>query len=117
VEGDGPEPVPKREVGDAGPLEGSGCLIGYRTLGPFGADTLRHMNEPDTSYARLNGNRIAYQVSGDGPIDIVIGSTSLGGSAISIPSTRSRSDSALALGPSSFDVNGEVKPGWMVLWP
>lgn len=30
------------------------------------------MNEPDTSYARLNGNRIAYQVTGDGPIDIVL---------------------------------------------
>jgi class 3 adenylate cyclase len=30
------------------------------------------VNEPDTHYARLDGNRIAYQVSGDGPIDILL---------------------------------------------
>jgi class 3 adenylate cyclase len=30
------------------------------------------MNEPDTLYARLDGHRIAYQVLGEGPIDIVL---------------------------------------------
>ena len=35
-------------------------------------DTLRVVNEPDTHYARLDGQRIAYQVFGDGPIDIVL---------------------------------------------
>ncbi|HEY6635789.1 MAG TPA: alpha/beta hydrolase, partial [Acidimicrobiia bacterium] len=29
------------------------------------------MDEPDTFYARLDGQRIAYQISGGGPIDIV----------------------------------------------
>jgi hypothetical protein len=29
------------------------------------------LNEPDTRYARLDGHRIAYQISGEGPIDIV----------------------------------------------
>jgi class 3 adenylate cyclase len=29
------------------------------------------LNEPDTHYARLDGHRIAYQISGEGPIDIV----------------------------------------------
>jgi class 3 adenylate cyclase/pimeloyl-ACP methyl ester carboxylesterase len=29
------------------------------------------LNEPDTFYARLDGHRIAYQISGGGPIDIV----------------------------------------------
>jgi class 3 adenylate cyclase/pimeloyl-ACP methyl ester carboxylesterase len=34
-------------------------------------NTLRFVNEPETLYARLDGHRIAYQVTGDGPIDIV----------------------------------------------
>jgi len=35
-------------------------------------DTLRPVNEPDTHYARLDGHRIAYQVSGGGPLDIML---------------------------------------------
>lgn len=29
------------------------------------------MNEPDTRYARVDGHRIAYQITGEGPIDLV----------------------------------------------
>ena len=32
------------------------------------------MNEPDTRYARLEGDRIAYQVTGEGPVDLVFSS-------------------------------------------
>ena len=38
----------------------------------LGGNTLWAVNEPDTLYARLDGHRIAYQVTGDGPIDIVL---------------------------------------------